>query len=202
MNRRQAFLLGAILVVASGLAFFLQDVMMRLLILPLSYLWWVLTVIYRSVAQLIFWGLLITAMAWMAFGSLYGRWQRDRLSRGKKNPAHGPVETVAQYIRRSRQGTYYKWLLSRRLGKLGRDILSQREGGNVLFPEAGLNGRDWHPDPKVRAYLEAGLNRSFADYPRRRRFSHPDPTPFDLDPELVLDFLESQMEDGGDRKRS
>jgi hypothetical protein len=193
VSRRQVILLGTILLVASGLAFFLQDMMARLLILPLSYLWWVLNLIYRSIAQLIFWGLLVVLVAWMALGSLYGRWPGKRLPREKGKPRRGPVETAAQQIHRSQWGTYYKWLMARRLGKLALEILHQLQGEQASLPDTDLGGQDWRPSPAIQAYLEAGLNRSFADYPRRAWSSSRASTPFDQDIQSVVDFLESQM---------
>jgi hypothetical protein len=50
----------------------------------------------------------------------------------------------------------------------------------------------------VGAYLESGLTRTFADFPRQRRFSRLPDTPFDIDLNQVISYLESQLENHRD----
>jgi len=67
------------------------------------------------------------------------------------------------------------------------DILEIR--GGKLGRIRTLKGRDWNPPPGVQDYLETGLNGSFADYPLTVRN-----TPFDVDVEKVVAYLESLLE--------
>ena len=57
MQRR--WLLFLVVVVALGLSFLLRDVIQRVVILPLAYLWWLINLYYRTVPQFIVWVLLI-----------------------------------------------------------------------------------------------------------------------------------------------
>jgi len=201
MSRNRLYVILALLAGAVLLAFLLQDVIHNTLIVPIQYLWWALTLTYRSVAQLIFWALLVVAVALMALGSLYGR----ITFRPKKNPKHipsrGPVETMAWWLSQAPRGNYFKWRVANRLGELAEQILSRGDEPDPL-PGHRLKGIGWDPPAGVRRYLEAGLNSSFAEYPRKGWFSPPLPTPFDLDVEQVIAYLETQMESRSDRRRS
>lgn len=197
MKRQRLILLGLFFLVAAGMAYFLQDLIRSTLFVPVSYLLWGLNIMYLSVAQLVYWALLVIGVALMAFGSLYGKDRARQWVEEKTAPLHGPLQTTAGQISKAGKGNYYKWVIANRMGKLARTILSFRNG--VAIPSSSpLDGRDWDPPAEVEAYLESGLTRTFADFPRRKWLSRPAETPFDIDLNQVLAYLESQMEDRRD----
>jgi hypothetical protein len=197
MRRRQLILLAAFFLVAAGLAYFLQDTVNAVLFVPLSYLWWAFSILYQSVAQVIYWLLLVLGVAFLALGSLYGRERsRDRIA-DDPPPSQGPLGIAARQISRTGQGMYYKWLIANRMGKLARSILQLRNG-TVESPHSALEGRDWGPPDEVASYLVSGLMRTFADYPRPRWYARRPDTPFDVDLDQVVSYLESQMESPSD----
>ena len=197
MKRRRLILLGAFFLVAAGMAYFLQDLIQSALFVPISYLWWGLNVMYQSVAQLVYWVLLVVGITLMAFGSLYGKNRVRQRVEEKTTSSLGPLEATARQISKTGKGMYYKWLIANRMGKLARSILYLRNG-QALSPNSPLAGRDWNPPAEVEAYLNSGLTRTFADFPRRRRFSRPPETPFDIELNQALTYLESQMENQRD----
>ena len=193
MNRRQLILLGASFLVAAAMAYYLQDLVRSALFEPLSYLLWGFNILYQSIAQLVYWVLLVVGITLMAFGSLYGKDRARELVKEETIPSRGPLETAARQISRTGKGIYYKWLIANRMGKLARSILVLRSG-QVVASHDPLEGRDWNPPDEVATYLVSGLMRTFADFPRQRRFSRPPETPFDIDLNQVIAYLESQME--------
>jgi hypothetical protein len=198
VNRRRLILSGVFFLIAAAMAYYLQDIVRSALFLPISYMWWGINILYQSVAQLIYWILLVVGVTLMAFGSLYGKGRSKEWVEASTNPRQGPLEATARQISLTgKGGVYYKWLIANRMGKLARSILSLRDGG-VEAAVSPLEGRDWNPPDEVGAYLESGLTRTFADYPRQRRFSRPLETPFDLDLNQVIAYLESQMENHRD----
>jgi hypothetical protein len=201
MTRRQIFILGGLLVVALVLAFALQDLVRLALVIPLAYIWWGFSVLFGAIPQVVLWGIFVLLIAILLFNSLTTRIVRPRRVREKVKPRLGSVETLALSIESSREGIYVKWQVANRLGRLARDFLIQRGdrlNAKVISP---LEGRDWHPSEPVRAYLETGLNGSFADYPNPRGFfSRPQPTPLDLDVDEAVDFLEGQMKSTDGRR--
>ena len=197
MKRRRLILIGVFFLVAAGMAFYLQDLVRFTLFEPLSYLVWGFNSVYQSIAQLVYWVLLVIGVTLMAFGSLYGKGRTRELVEEDKLPPQGPLEATARQISRTGDGMYYKWLIANRMGKLARSILTLRNG-QVDTSCGALNGRDWDPPDEVAAYLVSGLTRTFADFPRQRWFSRLQETPFDIDLDQVVAYLESQMENQRD----
>ena len=197
MKRRRLILLGVFFLVAAGMAYYLQDLVRSALFVPISFLWWGFNIMYQSVAQLVYWVLLVVGVTLMAFGSLYGKDRTRKLVKEETIPLRGPLETTARQISRTGYGVYYKWLIANRMGKLARSILSLRNG-QADRPNRPLAGEDWNPPAEVEAYLNSGLMRTFADFPRQKRFSRPPGTPFDIDLNQVISYLESQMENQRD----
>jgi hypothetical protein len=197
VKRSRLILLGVSFLVAAGMAYYLQDLVRSVLFEPISYIWWGFNILYQSIAQLVYWILLVVGVTLMAFGSLYGKDRARELVEEDTNPPQGPLEATARHIARTEKGVYYKWLVANRMGKLARSILSLRNGQPDSL-NSPLEGRDWNPPDEVEAYLESGLTRTFADFPRQRRFSRPLETPFDIDLNQVIAYLESQMENHRD----
>ena len=203
MKRRRILLLSAGLVVAVILAFFLQDVIHRTVITPAAYLWWVLKIVYATLPQLFLWILLLVGLIFILATSLLNWYSIGRTYEEPSKPIRGAVETLAGWISRSREGNYYKWMIANRLGKLAQEMsghLDQRK--NQALPEEREDpGR--LPPEAVRRYLKSGLEESFVDYPPQKSlFRRRQTTPFDLDADEVIAFLESQMEARSGQKHS
>jgi hypothetical protein len=183
-----------VVIIALILAFPLQDVIRKTVVVPLAYLWWALGVLYRSIPQVVVWIVLIVLISLMLMGSFASDRKRKPSEDPKIKPAPGQVEGLARNLVKMRRGTYYKWKVANQLGRLARDFLilrGDRDGAKDLSP---LTGRDWQPSASIDAYLDSGLHGSFADFPNQPwRFSSPEPTPLDIDVEEVVEFLESQI---------
>jgi hypothetical protein len=202
VRRRRGLILGAVLVLAAVAAFVLRDVIQRTIILPFAYFWWVLGLYYHAIPQSFFWFLLILVAFLTAMASLIPENPAYRTSRPEEKSAQGPVEALAIWMEKTHGGVYYKWLVAHRLGKVARELLAQREGGGSSRVFGPLKGQDWDPPDEVKAYLESGLNGSFADYPPPRwPWSPARPSPLDVKPQDVIAFLESEMESRLDRNR-
>jgi len=195
MKRMRIFVLIGTLIVALTLAFALQDVIRKTVVVPLAYLWWVLELYYHAFPQAILWAGLVAIILLMLFGSLSADETRKRPVERETKLAHGNVESLAISLEKAHNGVYVKWLIARRLGKLARDLLIQRGDRTSTKVIGPLTGRDWEPSQPVDAYLEAGLNGSFADYPKPRwPFKRQQSTPLDLNVSEAVEFLEVQME--------
>lgn len=202
MTTRRNLAVAGIAVVAILLAFPLREAVYETIILPVAYALWVLGLFYRSVDQFIWWLIALLIVLAALLRSLRPP-RRIREGRQFKNrPVFGQVEGLSIWMKRTGRGTYFKWLVANRLGKIAHEILLQRMGGKPRFFFDPLAGPDWTPDADVQAYLESGLKGSFADYPQGRRFfSKPSRTPLDHDVNDVIGFLESQLgNQQGDRR--
>jgi len=194
---RRWIILIAALVIAGMLAFPLRETIYQMVVLPVALLAWYFNLLYRSLSQGVWWWLVIFIVIFMLAFSLAPRVARRGRLESKHKPQVGPVESLSVWLQRTERGTYFKWLVANRLGKLAYQILLHRESGRPRSVFAPLLGADWEPTRELQNYLETGLHGSFADFPNvRRRFGAPQPTPLDHDIAEAVEFLESQVENG------
>jgi hypothetical protein len=196
MSRRRRFLLVlGVLVVAALLAFPLRETVYETLVIPVAYVVFQLGLYYRSISQAIWWWLLITVVLFMLTFSLLPYLKPRRKSDVRVKPRLGQVQELALWLHRLEGGTYYKWLVANRLGKLSYQILLHRENGRPRSVFSPLSGADWNPSQELRTYLEIGLHGSFADFPHSgSRFATLPKTPLDFEVRDAVEFLESQLE--------
>lgn len=182
-------------VVALLLAFPLRDAVFRTVVVPLAYLFWILELAYHAVDQTIWWVVILLVVLYLLSRSLLPKFKVKERFRLKKKPVVGQVENLAVWLKKTERGTYFKWLIANRLGKIANQILANRSMGRQRSFFDPLIGPDWTPDSNVQSYLEAGLHGSFADYPQTGRFfSSKIRTPMDHDIDDVVQYLESQVE--------
>lgn len=195
MTRRRWITLGGVVIIALILAFPLQDVIRRIVVVPLAYLWWAFGVLYQSIPQVVIWILLIVLISFMLMGSFATHRKRTPPKEPRIKPAPGQVEGLTENLIKMRKGTYYKWKVANRLGRLARDFLIQRGDRSDTKDLSPLAGREWEPSAPVDAYLDTGLHGSFADFPNQPwyLFRRSELTPLDIDVEEAVEFLESQI---------
>jgi hypothetical protein len=203
MKSRRGLLVAAGLLVVLILAFFLQDVIDRVVVTPLAYLWWAIKLIYAELPQLYLWILLLAGLVFILIASLTKWVSISQKFEENSKPSRGPVEVLGGWIMNSREGNYYKWRIANRLGKLGCEVDERLEGRGHLTGTEDLDGRGRLPSEAVQRYLRAGLDESFVDYPRSPLpFMRRKTTPFDLDIDEAVEFLESQMEARSGKKHT
>jgi len=193
MTRRLWLAAGGLLI-ASILAIAFRGFVGETLVPWLAYLWWEIGLYYDSIPQLATWILIILLSAYISIDSLIP----DKPSAGKKvpivAPVRGQIESLSIWLTKAPHGSYFKWLVAQRLGKLARDFLAFRERRAPAAAHELLGGSGWNPPTNVAAYLETGLNGSFADFPLARwPFKSPESTPLDLNPQEALEFIESNL---------
>lgn len=194
MRRRWIALAGAVLI-AVLLAFPLREAIHQTIVIPVAYLLWVLGIVYRSLSQGIWWVILILLVLLLIGRSLAPRRRPARRIPVKTKLPRGQVEDLATWLSRSSDGTYFKWLVANRLGKLAYQILLQRGNGKPRSIFEPLTGPDWNPGMQLQKYLQSGLHGSFADFPKPRKFlAPPAKTPLDFQVGEAVDFLESQVD--------
>lgn len=195
LQKQRWLILGGILIIAGILAFLLRQAIYRMIVIPVAFIAWRLDLVYRSFSQGIWWSAIFFIVLVMLVFSLIPRQRLRHGTQLKSKPSMGQVEALAVRLRKTEQGTYFKWLVANRLGKLAYQILLQRESGRPRSVFAPLLGVDWEPTRELQAYLETGLHGSFADFPNgKHRWGAPEPTPLDLDIAEAVEFLESQVE--------
>jgi energy-coupling factor transporter transmembrane protein EcfT len=193
MMRNRPWILFAAVILSVVAALVLRDVIHQMIIVPAAYLWWLIGLYYHLVPQVFLWIALIVLVLFSAVRTLLAEIPLSRRTIKVERTPQGPVESLSNLLEKRKRGTYYKWLIANRLGRLARELLDQREGQRLTRGFSRFTGRHWSPPNEVEAYLESGLNGSFADYPRPR-WSRRQTTPLDQHPQQVVEFLESEME--------
>ena len=198
--RRRILLVLGLSVIAALLAFPLRETIYETVVIPVAYIAWELGLFYHAFSQITWWWLSIAVVLIMLIVSLIPKFTPRRGRREKPKPKHGQVEDLAIWLGRAKGGTYFKWLIANRLGKLAYQLLVQRESGRTRSVFAPLLGLDWEPSNELRQYLETGLHGSFSDFPHPRNpLVTPPRTPLDYDVNHAVEFLESQVENSQKR---
>ncbi|MEI6290999.1 MAG: hypothetical protein WCP19_11260 [Chloroflexota bacterium] len=200
--------------------FLLKDVVEQLIILPAAYLLWMLGILYQYIPQPILWVIFILIMSFLVMGPFLEQLKKAEFQDLKHRYTQGPVEELAGQIQHKQDGIYFKWQIARLLAQAAMDIQELRYHNRTRKLDYGTDSAD----PRVKAYLEAGMNTSFSDYPnpafnlskliaglfwkkaatnlqnyktdQTRKF------PIDHDIEPVIAYLESKMENNDDYKRA
>jgi hypothetical protein len=203
MRSGRVLLIPAGLVVAAILAFLLQDVIRQVVVTPLAYLWWVLNLTFSAIPQLILWIILVAVLILIVISSLVSWISIGRKPAEPARPAQGNVEILAGWVSKAGEGNYYKWMIANRLGKLWNELSGRFGKGDKLATPGEANAAGQPAPEALLRYLKAGMQESFVDYPLPRRpFMRKETTPFDIDVEEAVEFLESQMEERSGRKHS
>lgn len=197
MTWRRRLALTGIILIAALLAFPLRDTAYQLIVLPLAYLLWFLQLVYLSLSQVVWWIVVI-----MVVVSLLGQSLLSGIRNVKKpfifhREERGNVEALTAALQKSGRGTYFKWLVANRLGKLAYQMLLQREQGKPRSVFAPLTGEGWDAEKEIQNYLEKGLHGSFAEFPTPGYFVKPERTPLDQDVSVVVEFLEAKQRGDG-----
>ncbi len=203
MRPRRILLVLAALVVVVFMAFFLQDTIQRIVVTPLAYLWWLLKLAFTAISQLVWWILLLAVLMVIVITNLVSWISIGKKSEKPAKEAQGSMEILAGWITKASKGNYYKWMIASRLAKLWSEISGHMENRSRLAHSAGPYSIDRQPPEAVQRYLKAGLRESFVDYPMPPfPFMRKQVTPFDLEVNEVVEYLESQMEERGGRKHA
>jgi len=196
-RRRRAFLITGLLIISSLLAILLRSVVYEVVIIPLAFLGFQLGIWYHSLSQGLWWWLIIALVLFMLAFSLVPAEKPGKQKIIRSKPKRGQVEQLAAEMMRTKSGQYFKWLVAHRLGKLSYQILVHRESGRTRSVFEPLAGEGWQPSHEIQRYLEVGLHGSFADFPNPKNpFTTPVQTPLDHNVPEIVEFLESQVENG------
>jgi uncharacterized membrane protein len=173
--------IGAVVVLAVILLIY-RTAIAAWLVYTFSYLVWSFNLFGRIIPPQGLWIALVVLIVYVAVGSFYGKTLDEDKSRLVSEPVKGPVEAMADWIDERKRGVYFKWRIAHLLGKV-----HQTHYENT-------SERMQPPSQEVDAFLDAGINASYMDFPTPRRFVKNEPTVLDIDLEPVLDYLEEEME--------
>jgi hypothetical protein len=180
-NLKRWFSIASVILVA-GIMLIFRNQIVGYLAYSFSYLVWSLNLFGRIIPPQGVWIALVILILYVAVGSFYGKSSKAESSLMEADPVPGPVEAMAEWIDERRRGVYFKWRIAHLLGRVHQSHYQNTSGRVQAAP------------PEIEAYLDAGLNKSYVDFPTPSVFKKNQPTVLDIELEPVLDYLEDQME--------
>ena len=194
---KRGLILALGLLAAAVLVFVLRDFIRDSIVIPLAYNIWLLRLKLESLPHIIPWALLIVVLLLFARRTL----STQRSAQRRRPPPlllrrRGRVEVWSNWLRMTARGDYFQWNLAQQLTHLTIETLAHLENiSTESMRRRVLEGRIDMP-PDVQTYLSAGLR-----YRQPSRFTswidrwlgRARTSPFDLDPEKLVAFIEAQM---------
>lgn len=166
--RRLLVIAIVLLIVLAGLLYAFRSVVREVIIIPISYLFWLAQTFFDSTPQYFFWilTLVITALvAWRSF-------------RGAKPPPEyvpkvpdigapgGRVSYWAARVNLMRLGEYYQSTFNEAIGRLALDLIAYRHRLSNRQIEKGLTNGTLQAPPEVREFiLTQVLRRDYRPVP-------------------------------------
>jgi hypothetical protein len=210
VKRRRWFYVAVILLLAAIVAgLFLRDWVRERILEPLILFYWFVRPYVEAIPQQVLWALFL----WMALviggRSLLQGKERPGESKEVARPRTGRLSVWKRWIEqaagRSAYQVFFRWRLAKNLGELTEQVMQY---GERLHPkQARWNGRaeEQGIPPRIHAYLRAGAETGsygrVSFFRRLFRLWRKDAA-LDLDPEMMVRFLEDQLEvndEDGDR---
>ena len=194
MSRRHVVHLALILILAGLLTLVLQDYT-RQLIRPLLLVAWIGRLLFGAIPQAFIWAIFIAIVLVVAVQSLLPRSVPSPPAPRRQPSAQGRIERWAILIEQSRQETYYRWQLAQPLRALIIDVLAHRRRMTPRQLKQQLAANSVELPPEIQAYLQTSMTSFSRLLTDRSRF-RPErtPSPLDLSPEKIAQFLEDQLD--------
>ena len=185
-----------IIIVASGiLSFWVRDFVREVIVQPLLLIMWYTSLVLGSFPDTFFWVLFILAFTILALRSLARGLPRERQRRQEGFALGGPVSTWSRLVHHSSDGGYSQWQLSQSLCKLTWQLLQDERSKSMRHIEDGLRTQKLDLPADIQAYFEAGLLPYQPMSKMKRRLGLESDTPtLDLDPALVVDYIEASVD--------
>jgi len=188
--------IAVILLVSVVLTFFLRDLMRENIVGPLLYLAWVGQLIFLSIPQAGIWSTFIFIAAIIALRSL-----GKKRTPSPKAPVleAGRTKRIghwAKSIRQAGEDFYYQWQLAQELQKLTVQTLANNERVEHSEIRRRLEqGAIDDMSPEILAYLQVGMVSFTYLADNKPRFGRgKQPSPLDIDPAQVIQYLEDKIE--------
>ena len=198
--RKRLLAITLVALLAIPLALVLRDFVRDVFVVEFLRVLWAGRILFESLPQWPMWVLLLLVLVFIAAGSL-GRVTKPVQKEKEPEVAHqGQVQALARWIRRTTQGTYFRWRLANYLGKLAWDVMAYRAHTTPQVLKQRQRAGRLDMPPVVQEYLQSTqaidfvappsfLSRLRARLGRGASFAAYDPAL-----ESVIQFLEAELE--------
>ena len=166
-----------------------EDFLRSVLISPLLYVAWIVSLIAESLPHGVIWAGFLLIMLIIAFASLRNEKQEEYYASQLPNWNKGSVEKWANLLDNAQKDRFTKWRLANDLKRLTRRLTTNADSGESVHDQYLLDLPD-----KITAFFEAEqpTRVPFRKWLSQYRNDELD-SPLDLDPEIVIQYLEEQL---------
>jgi len=187
-NRIKPYILLVFTIFLALVLFFLvRDFLRTVIIGPLLYVIWFVTLIAESIPQGVIWAGFILVMMIFAFVSLRKREPEISPAGQPSSRNSGQVEKWARLLEFAKKDRFTKWRLANELKRLTRKLLSPLDDSELIQN---------HPEipAEIIAFFEAQqpTKRPFWEWLNSNTTGETE-TALDFDPEVVIEFLEKRL---------
>lgn len=154
-SRRLIAVAVVLLIVTTTLLISFRAVVRELIVIPLSYWYWIISLFLESTPQIFFWVLAVFIVAIIAWRSFFQKQKRVEIAAKVPDysPATGRVKYWANRVNLMRMGSYYQSTFNEALSRLALDLISYRYRLSNRQIERGLQRNTIIVPVEVRDFL-------------------------------------------------
>jgi hypothetical protein len=192
MKRRWLVSLGLILLFAMLVSPIFTNFVREVIVIPLLYLLWIGRFLFEALPQAVIWAGFFFMLLLIMGISLLGRNRSTPRSRHTVAVPQARIAAWLDLLQKAERDTYFRWRLAQRLQRLVLDIFAYRADQSLRQTRQQLKQGELAIPPELQAYFQASLQPlGYLSRPKRPFAAKAAPSPLDLDPAQVVQFLES-----------
>ena len=180
------------------IAYLMMEVVRRYLLEPMIFAFRIERLIYEALPQALWWGLFIGILAIIALRSMKLKPVSFIGKQPKKEKRPSRAQAWRRLVTGTDRGTYNRWLLAREIADLTLRVIAHQERISVGQARNQLKSGLIQLPAEIQGYVEMGLDapsfRQYTDFLAYMR-SNRQSAPLDLDPEIIIEYLENRLEE-------
>lgn len=190
--KRHLLPMGLILLAAILFAPLCRTFVREVVIIPFLYIFWIGKFLIDTIPQVIIWFFFVAVLFLILAISFAGKRHNPRRRPPPAQTTQSRVGAWLALIERAREDDYFKWRLGQRLQKLALRQLAYRTNESVRDTRNQLRRGTLDLPAEITDYFQASLQPlGNLSRPGRWKFwQRRSPSPLDLDPKVVVAFLE------------
>jgi hypothetical protein len=199
LSYRRFWLILLLPILAFG-AYHLRGVIEIYLITPVIYALRVEKILYETIPQIIYWIVFITILIIIAVNSLFSKRRPAPMTTPLVENRATRARQLSYWIKAAKRSDYSRWMLARNLAGLALNLIADQERFSTEEAEKFIRRGRVNMPADVRKFVLAGLEvPSFRHYVELKKLQSGSYHDFslDLDPEIIVNYLESQAKSGG-----
>ena len=186
-------------------AYLLMDSVRMYLLEPMIFAFRIERLIYEALPQAFWWGIFLLILVVIALRSLRLEPVAFYRKRSKLKERPSRAQTWRRMVSGTAHGNYSRWLLAREIAELTLRVVAHQERITRGQARTQLKSGRIQLPPGIHEYILMGLDapsfRQYTDFLAYLR-SNRQSAHLELDPEIIIKYLEENVNIGGPRERS